>query len=73
MKPKLVPDWRQAWRWFSVQSMALAGAVQATWVMIPEDMREAVPGAWVAGITAGILVLGVIGRLIDQSKPEERP
>jgi hypothetical protein len=63
---RLVHNARRAWRWFSVQAMALAGAVQATWVLIPDDMRASVPPDWVALLTVALLVLGVAGRLVDQ-------
>ena len=64
---KLVQNASRAWRWFSVQAMTLAAAVQATWVLIPDDMRGSVPSEWVAALTVALLVMGVLGRLIDQS------
>lgn len=63
---KLVPDARKAWRWFSVQSMVIASAVQGGWLMVPDDLRLLVPGWMATAITIAILSLGVVGRLVDQ-------
>lgn len=69
---KLVDDWKAAWRWFSVQAMTLAGALQGTWVLLPEDLRTSVPQGWVCGLTVGLLVLGVAGRLVKQEARRAR-
>jgi len=63
---KLIPNWRQAWRMFSVQAMTLAGAMQAAWVAIPPDLKGRVPEGLVDGMTVAILALGIVGRLVDQ-------
>lgn len=66
MKIHLVDDWKQAWKWFSVQGMALAATIQATWILIPDDLRSAVPQNITSGITIGLLALGVFGRVVRQ-------
>jgi hypothetical protein len=66
MKP--VSNWRNAWKWFSVQAMTLAGALQAGWLALPTSMQARVPAEWVDALTIAILVLGVIGRLVDQGE-----
>jgi hypothetical protein len=63
---KLVKNARHAWRWFSVQSMVVAGALQGAWLAIPADLKTHVPGWLATALTMGILALGVIGRLVDQ-------
>lgn len=65
---KLVEDAKQAWRWFSVQSMVLAAALQGAWVYIPDDLRHNIPSSVVQGVTIALLALGVVGRLVDQPK-----
>jgi hypothetical protein len=65
---KLVDNARRAWRWISVQAMVLAGAIQAAWVFIPDDMKTSIPPKYVAGVTMALLVLGVAGRLVKQGK-----
>lgn len=63
---KLVENVKSAWKWFSVQAMVLAGAVQGAWIFIPDDMRSNMPHGVVQSSTISLLVLGVIGRLIKQ-------
>jgi hypothetical protein len=69
---KLVDDAKQAWRWFSVQAMVLAGAIQGAWVFIPEDMKASIPPTVVQWVTIVLLVFGVAGRIVDQ-KPKAAP
>lgn len=64
---KLVPNWSRAWRWLSVQAMVVAGALQGAWMFVPDDLRTSVPHGVVQGFTIVLLVLGVIGRVVDQT------
>lgn len=63
---KLVDNAKQAWRWFSVQSMVLAGAIQGAWIFVPDDLRSTIPPQWLQGITIALMVMGVAGRLVKQ-------
>lgn len=69
MKP--IPNWRKAYRMLSVQAMALATAIQGAWMAMPEDMKSTIPPQAVYWITMGLLVFGIIGRLVDQPKVQE--
>jgi len=64
--PKLVPDWRQSWKWFSTQAMTLAVAIQGAWMFIPTEMKDSLPKDLVSYATMILLVLGVAGRLVNQ-------
>ena len=66
MRVRLVDGARKAWRWWSVQAMALAVAIQAGWQAMPEDLAARLPDGWVTGLSIVVLVLGIIGRLVDQ-------
>jgi hypothetical protein len=66
---KLIDEWKTAYRMFSVQAMAIAGAIQGVWVTLPDDMKAALPATAVHYLTMALLVFGVIGRLVSQSKP----
>lgn len=70
---KLVDDWRQGWRWFSVQAMVVAGAIQGAWLFIPGDMKASIPDTWVKALTLTLLVLGIAGRLVQQAPQEPTP
>lgn len=63
---KLVDDWKDAWKWISLNCMAIAGALQGAWVYVPEDMRAELPKNLVHGITLILLICGIAGRLIKQ-------
>lgn len=63
---RLIPNWRKAWRMFSVQAQAASFAILGTWQAMPDDLRSRVPEPVVFGIVGALLVLGIIGRLIDQ-------
>jgi hypothetical protein len=67
-RPKLHPHWRMSWRWFSVQAMALAGAVQIAFQALPAEMKSSIPDSVISKITLTILFLGIVGRMIDQGE-----
>jgi len=67
---KLVDDWKQAWKWISVQSMTVAMAIQGAWMFIPEDMKASIPKEVVHGITMALLFVGIVGRLKKQGKDD---
>ena len=65
---KLVPNWKSAWKWLSVQFVAAAGAVQLSVLAFPDSMRGWLPD-WLTHLLAvGLLLAAVLGRLVDQNK-----
>ena len=68
---KLIPNWRKAWRMFSVQAQAGSVAILGAWQAMPEELRGKLPEPVVLGIVGALLVLGIVGRLIDQPKTRE--
>ncbi len=70
---KLVSDWKQAWKWISVNCMVIATAVQGAWMYIPDDMKAEVPHNIVHILTMLLLVLGLAGRLIKQGGTDAAP
>lgn len=71
---KLVENVKEAWRWFSIQAMALATAIQATWAMLDADMRAVVPynDVVVPALTGLLLVFGIVGRVVKQDLPSDK-
>lgn len=70
MKPRLIPNWRKAWRMASVQVATLA----LGWGLLPPDTQAAMLAA--VGVPAERIpaVLGALFlalRLIDQPKTRE--
>lgn len=67
---KLIPNWKSGLKWFSVQAMILAGAIQTTWMNLPDDMKVTIPETWVSTTTVVLMALGVFGRVIKQGSDE---
>lgn len=65
---RLIENARSAWRMFSMQAMGLALVVQAVWVELPADLRDSLDSTTVRYITIGLLIAGVLGRLVKQEK-----
>ena len=65
-KLKLVKDANKAWRWFSVQAMTIALALQAAWLALPPNLLTHVSAEHKTVLVIAILVFGVLGRLVDQ-------
>jgi len=63
---KLVPNVEKAWRWFSMQAMALSLGAAAAWLAVPQEMRDQVPDTWLAIGAVTLATLGMIGRLVEQ-------
>ena len=65
---KLLPEWRQAWRWFSMQAMVLVAAIQGGWAAIPDDLKAHFPSRLVGALSVALLLLGIGGRLVRQKR-----
>lgn len=68
---KIIPNWRDALRMYSVQAQALNFAIIGAWQALPEDLQDALPETLILGVAMVLLVLGIVGRLIQQ--PEVKP
>lgn len=67
---RLVPDWREAWRWFSVQALGIVMALPIVWAGLPSDIKAWVPASWHVWVLVAIGAAGIVGRLVDQ-KPKQ--
>jgi hypothetical protein len=62
---KLVADWRKAWRWFSVQGLALLAVAPVIYESFPEMQSYLSEGQFRAAM--GILAfLTILGRVVKQ-------
>lgn len=64
---KLVPDWKDAWKWWSVRFMALAAAWPVLWMQMPPDAKTLIPATWEPWIPVTLICAGLVGRVKDQS------
>lgn len=65
---KLVDDARKAWKWISVQAMALGLAIQGAWELMPQDLKAGFSDQHVRWVAMTLLVIGIAGRLVKQDK-----
>ena len=70
-KLQLVENWRQARKWASVKCMALAGVLQTAWLAVPDEIKATIPPGLVGKVTIGLLVLGLMGRLLQQTETQK--
>lgn len=68
---RLIDDARRWWRMLSMQAMGAAVALQGAWQAAPDDMKASVPHSWVSWATMALLVLGMVGRLVDQTPKDK--
>lgn len=72
---RTVPNWKALWRTYSVQAMAAGALLQASWALLLTTFAEELKvwSPWVAGLTASLLIGGIIGRGIaqDLTPPKE--
>lgn len=67
---QLVPDWRSAWKWFSMWCFALLTALPMVWANLPPDVKAYIPAKYGIWIVIALAASGAIGRVIDQ-KPKD--
>lgn len=60
-------DWlKNALKKYSVQGMAIAGAIQAAWLAIPASLQAVAPDWVVHSAVLAFIAYGLIGRFIPQ-------
>lgn len=63
---QLIENAGKWWRMFSVQAMAIAAALQAAWVTVPDELRSTLPPHLVQWVSLVLLIAGIFGRLVQQ-------
>jgi cytochrome b561 len=62
---KLVEDWRAAWKWFSVQGLALLAAAPVLYENFP-TLQGYLPANWFHAGMGILAVLAILGRVVKQ-------
>lgn len=62
----LIPHWRHAYKFFSLQSAAVQAAVLLTWGTMPDDMKQSLPTWLLPTLAMFVLGVGVVGRMTKQ-------
>lgn len=63
---KLVQDWHNGWKWFSVQAQAVAAAYVGVWLFQPQIITDAFGEYGSKGLLLALLILGLGGRFVLQ-------
>lgn len=68
----LIDEWKQCWRFLSVQCNGIGIAISATYASLYDQLKDNFPPRYMFAITGAVFVLGILGRLISQ-QPKEEP
>jgi hypothetical protein len=76
MKPKLIEDWKRAWKLLSVQLNTLGIVLtivveflNSIWYSLPPHVVEKIPNSSTVALV--FFVLSIVGRLLKQRKSED--
>lgn len=67
-RPRLVQNWKKAWRWHSTQALAALTLLPVLWIELPADLKSEIPEEWMPYVVSAVALGGLFGRLKDQSK-----
>lgn len=62
----MVDDWKECYRWFSVQLAAVLAALPIVWAGLSDELRAMVPETWHPYVVSAIAIGVIIGRLKAQ-------
>ena len=62
----LIEDWRKAYRYLSVQANGVGMAIAATYGAMYDQLKETFPPQWMAAVTGGVFLTGIILRVVAQ-------
>jgi hypothetical protein len=63
---KLIQNWKEAWKMYSVQALAVIAALPIIWASLPDEWKAEVPSEWVKALVVVVAIAGILGRIIDQ-------
>lgn len=71
-KPRIVANWREAWRWHSTQALTFIALAPVIWPQLPPEAQAfittLVPAEYHPAIITAVALVGIVLRLRDQSK-----
>jgi hypothetical protein len=67
MKINLVEDWKQAHKWLSVKIPVIGSALLGSYVVLPAELKAAIPHWAVVAAAITFLLGGAVGRVVDQT------
>lgn len=70
---KLVTNWRQAWKWYSVHIMILIVSLPELWGYFPQEFKDSLPPDALKYVMMFLGVSAILARLFSQEKPNVEP
>jgi hypothetical protein len=65
---RLLSEWKQAWRWYSVNCNMMTVAFLGAWATLPDTFQNSFSPTELKMIAIVLVLLSVGGRLVDQTK-----
>lgn len=62
----LIPEWRSAVKFFSVQANAIGAAMGATYLSMYDKLKADLPPKYMIALTVGVFIAGIVCRVISQ-------
>lgn len=66
----LIDEWKTCWKYLSVQANAIGVAISTGYAAMYDQLKEAFPPAYMAGLTGAVFLLGIVGRVVSQTKKD---
>jgi hypothetical protein len=67
MTLKIVPNWRAHLRRYTVMALGAIGTLQLSWLAIPQDIKDTLPGWFSQGLALLIVGGGLLGAFVNQN------
>jgi len=68
---KLVDNWKQSWRWSSMQVAGLGATICGAWEVLPNEFKKAFTADEIRWLACGSFLLINIVRIIDFSRKKK--
>jgi hypothetical protein len=68
---KLIKDWKQCLKFFSVQLSLVGTAMSTTYATLYDKMKDTIPATTMMYITGAVFVMSIVGRVISQGMESE--
>lgn len=80
---RLIPYWKSAWRFVSIQIGIIASigtawliaspdAILHAWLFLPGDLKSVIPPRFIPMIGVGLFVVSMLARIVHQPKTQEK-
>lgn len=68
---KLVKNYKEAWKFFSVQCSVIGTAISGTYAVMFQQLKDTIEPSTMATITAAVFIAGILGRITSQGFDNE--